>query len=70
MDSFFVFFCFAFSEMNCTYLFIYHAVKWNQHHILVMIGVFGGGAGGGTRVNEIKTFWNDFNTAHSFNGLS
>lgn len=28
---------FACSEMNCTYLFIYSAVKWNQHHILVMI---------------------------------
>lgn len=30
-------FFFACSEMNCTYLFIYSAVKWNQHHILVMI---------------------------------
>lgn len=28
----------ACSEMNCTYLFIYSAVKWNQHRILVMIG--------------------------------
>lgn len=34
MDFFSLFAC---SEKNCTYLFIYSAVKWNQHHILVMI---------------------------------
>ncbi len=33
----FFFSLFACSELNCTYLFIYSAVKWNQHHILVMI---------------------------------
>lgn len=35
MDFFFS--VFACSLMNCTYLFIYSAIKWNQHHILVMI---------------------------------
>lgn len=33
----FFFSLFACSEINCPYLFIYSAVKWNQHHILVMI---------------------------------
>lgn len=40
--DFFLSFRFAFSEINCTYLFTYLAVKWNQHHIIVMIGVSGG----------------------------